>query len=182
MEIGGGGGSSVQIVQFGLRPLYDPEIPLETFLSPDLASSFRGALKNVTETEWAKIDVCNQNCTLFGDGVCITVPDISTKTVSYECVYSKPLPDEPPIQSYASDTTRAMQGRMLLSQGQLPPVQGVQFLQVSVGRHAIITGSSFIAPSTDLDDAGRACCAAGIQLLPWHTGLCPARYYDAEQQ
>lgn len=128
-----------QVIEFSLRPLYDPEIPLETFLSRDLATAFRNALKTVTEYEWDQTAQCNQLpfCASVG-GVCIPNPDRTSKTVSYQCVTPGSLADDPPIQSLASDSTRGRQGRVPIAEGELPPILSMQFLQVIRTLHTYV--------------------------------------------
>ena len=63
-----------QIIGFTIKPLWDPEIPLEYFLSSVSANRFRNYISNATETMMNYTANClndqGQNCTASG-GTCV---------------------------------------------------------------------------------------------------------------
>lgn len=65
-----------QIIGFNIRPLWDPALPLEYFMSQNLSTNFREYLLNATLTFEDMANNClnaaGQNCTA-NNGTCITV-------------------------------------------------------------------------------------------------------------
>lgn len=50
------------MIEYTLRPIYDPAIPLETFMTSNQARTFRQIIKNGTEIGWALNLECNLRC------------------------------------------------------------------------------------------------------------------------
>lgn len=84
------------MIEYTLRPIYDPAIPLETFMTSSQAKSFRQIIKNGTEIGWALNLECNRACfTTVTDpntgvdeivtGICRSQFDPVTLKVGYFC-------------------------------------------------------------------------------------------------
>jgi hypothetical protein len=118
-----------QVVEYTLRPLYDPEIPLETFLSAQQASAVRSALKNATEDAWTSARQCLTGCISPDSGeagFCASHVDKVAGTVSYECE----LPGDAAAQPPALPAT---------------PVQAVQRVAIALVEQPKLLGLSYLA-------------------------------------
>ena len=119
---------AVQVIEYSLLPLYDPAIPLESFMSGSQASTFRSALKNATEAAWAAFAVCaNTNCST---GYCAPIVDPLAMSVRYECQPSGRVEDSGPAPLSAADMASELSSRMSLTNSELPMTTSVPLLQV----------------------------------------------------
>lgn len=133
-----------------LRPLYDPSIPLESFLGAILAPYFRNALKSATEAIWAGAQSCRSTC---ASGYCRPVVDPSGSSVSFTCEKPGPVPG-PEVYDADLATTREP---MALLGGGASPLPSLPLLQVR--------GAGVRAAPVRLDDRSSCIRVARLPLL-----------------
>lgn len=124
----------LQVIEYTLLPLYDPSIPLESFMSPAQARKFRSALRGATEAAWSSfVDCTNRNCTR---GHCTPVfsDNMKTSLSGYTCVPSGSVQDGGPAPLSAAAFARDMSQRDPLAMSALPTLPSIHLLQV---RHPV---------------------------------------------
>lgn len=122
-----------QVIEYSLRPLYDPAIPLESFMSISQAQTFRSALRSATEAAWAKAGVCSTNCTaLYGaNGYCVPQADIAGATVAYSCQGPGSLLTQQPAPLSSTAKQMELSPRQPLRESAMMSVPSMQILQVN---------------------------------------------------
>lgn len=75
------------MIEYALRPLWDPKIPLELFMDKEEATSFRAYLRNATVTQLASGNSCQDE---FGDcygngGICLPKYDPELGIYDFVC-------------------------------------------------------------------------------------------------
>lgn len=115
------------MIQYSLRPIYDPLLPLESFMPIGDAAKFRAAIQDAVQVNWAAANACV--AAVSSKGHCRPVPDFSTKTVQFQ-------PEEPgaiiapEVYDAQLEITREMRTPLGMS-GRLP-LASVSLLQVGV--------------------------------------------------
>jgi hypothetical protein len=117
----------LQVIEYSLLPLYDPAIPLESFMSSSQTLRFRGALQNATEAAWGAFALCTANCTT---GYCAPLLDSLAMSVSYQCQPAGRVEDSGPAPLSAADMASELSSRMSLTSSALPTTTSVPLLQV----------------------------------------------------
>ena len=116
-----------QPIEYSLLPLYDPELPLESFMSADQAATFRRVIKAATENAWSASVACEAGCATY----CEPVVDFVGKNVSYSCVAAGNLTSTEPAPLDMATFARELSSRIPLSSAMLPIVPAVSLLQVN---------------------------------------------------
>jgi hypothetical protein len=117
------------VIEYALLPLYDPSIPLESFMSSTQAGAFRGAIRNATEAAWTATQTCtsNINCT---SGFCKPNVDFVAKSVNYTCVVPGSAGSSAPAPLSPAAMARELPARMPLSQSGGTVAPSLPLLQV----------------------------------------------------
>ena len=119
------------MIEYSLLPLYDPSLPLESFMSGAQAQRFRAALRNATEASWAALQVCSRNCTA---GYCSPRVDREAATVTYSCSQPGDVAATAPAPLSVTDMAREMTVRRPLAMSSLTLTDSIQLLQVGAAR------------------------------------------------
>ena len=116
------------MIEYTLLPLYDPILPLESFMSKTQADRFRSALQNATEAGWAAYQGClvSNNCTTY----CQPDLDDATPAVTYTCAPEGSVDASAPAPLSAAAMSRELPARMPLVDSSMPLTTSVQLLQV----------------------------------------------------
>lgn len=107
--------TSLQIVGFNIRPLWDTAIPIELFLDNTTAANFRNYLANATATQLEIASSCldsnGQNCTA-NNGTCVTNLNQQNGTYAVTCL---PGPQPPfPVTHIPTSPANTRQGRTII--------------------------------------------------------------------
>lgn len=119
------------MIEYSLLPLYDPALPLESFMSGAQARRFRTALRDATEASWAALQACSAQCTA---GYCSPRVDWEAATVAYSCSRPGEVADTAPAPLSVTDMAREMTARRPLAMSSLPLTGSIQLLQVGAAR------------------------------------------------
>lgn len=111
------------MIGYSLLPIYDPIIPLESFMSNLQAARFRAAVKAVTEEDWASYATCMSNCTT---GFCV-----ARDGGGYRCESPGTLVTELPAPMSAEARARIMPSRNPISEASQDVIPSLTLLQVS---------------------------------------------------
>jgi hypothetical protein len=123
--------SACQVLEYLLRPLYDPAIPLETFMTRRQAVAFRAGLKDATERAWAGAHNCTIACerqSPAAQGFCRSESDPTNRSLAYVCEQPGNVSTEPFVLSKASLASGLV--RTPLSEASNPPLLALNFLRL----------------------------------------------------
>lgn len=116
------------MIDYTLLPLYDPSLPLESFMSDAQASTFRAALRGATEAAWSDNQVCTSTCS----GLCKPLVDLTAFAVGYPCTGVGNVDAQLPAPLSAAEKARQLTPRVPISASAMLPVASLQLLQVRI--------------------------------------------------
>ena len=116
-------------MEYSLLPLYDPTLPLESFMGPRQATTFRRVIRDATEAAWAAYQTCttSSNCT---DGYCTPVVDESSASVTYQCQHPSTVDATAPAPLDVAAMAQEVPQRVPLVQSSMPLPPSILMLQV----------------------------------------------------